>query len=318
MKELKNRRFGRLTVIGGPETFINSRNRKERKWLCRCDCGTEKYILERTLLYDGVKSCGCLARENSVKAIALDLQGETFGEITVLSVASDHPKDSRGGIWWHCRCSCGSELEVLASLLATGRKTHCGCKADPRYHTIDISGRKFDRLTAKYPLRERDAKGGVIWHCVCDCGNEVDLSYNVLMYSDIRSCGCWKRERESKLGEMLTHVDGTSIDMIKSKKIPKDNTTGYRGVYFIKGKYVAKIVFQKKQYNLGTYDNIEDAARARGEAEELLFDGTAEHYAKWKAKAANDPVWAEQNPVQIVVSKNDIGKLEVELLPKVI
>ena len=41
-------------------------------------------------------------------------------------------------------------------------------------------------------------------------------------------------------------VDGTSIDAIRSKKVPKDNTTGYKGVYLIRGKYVAKIVFQKK------------------------------------------------------------------------
>ena len=315
MKDLRNQRFGRLTVIGEPVTFINSRNRKERKWPCRCDCGTEKYILERTLLYDGAKSCGCLQRENSAKAATLDLQGKTFGELTALHVAKDHSRDSRGGIWWHCKCSCGNEIDVLASLLATGRKTHCGCKADPHYYSIDISGRKFGRLTAHHPLMKRDAKGSVIWHCVCDCGNEVDLSYNVLMYSDIRSCGCWKRERESKLGELLTHVDGTSIDMIKSKKVPMDNTSGYRGVYLVNRKYIAKIVFQKKQYHLGSFDNIEDAAKARKEAEALLFDRVSEHYAKWKRKAQTEPEWAEQNPVQILVSKSSVGELEVELLP---
>ena len=44
----------------------------------------------------------------------------------------------------------------------------------------------------------------------------------------------------------LTHVAGTSVDMLKSKKIPTDNTTGYKGVYLIRGKYVAKIVFQNE------------------------------------------------------------------------
>lgn len=34
--------------------------------------------------------------------------------------------------------------------------------------------------------------------------------------------------------------------MLKSKKIPTDNTTGYKGVYLIRGKYVAKIVFQNE------------------------------------------------------------------------
>lgn len=74
------------------------------------------------------------------------------------------------------------------------------------------------------------------------------------------------------------------MDALKSRKVPTDNTTGYKSVYLIRGKYVAKIVFQKKQYFLGTYENIEDAAEARREAEEVLFDGSAKHYRKQKDK----------------------------------
>ena len=66
---------------------------------------------------------------------------------------------------------------------------------------------------------------------------------------------------------------GTSVDILKSKKVPTDNITGYKGVYLIRGKYVAKIVFQKKQYFLGTYENIEEAAEARREAEEVCSMG---------------------------------------------
>ena len=79
VKDLKNQRFGQLTVIGDYITISNTRNRQERKWLCLCDCGTEKYILERSLLYGGTKSCGCLTRINSAKANAYDLHGKTFG-----------------------------------------------------------------------------------------------------------------------------------------------------------------------------------------------------------------------------------------------
>ena len=103
--------------------------------------------------------------------------------------------------------------------------------------------------------------------------------------------------------------------MLKSKKVPTDNTTGYKGVYLIKGKYVAKIVFQKKQYFLGTYDDIADAAQARKEAEEVLFDGVAAHYEAWKQKADLDPAWAEENPVQIFVTQNSDKRLSLTLLP---
>lgn len=287
----------------------------ERKWLCRCDCGTERYVFERSLRYGGSKSCGCETRRKAKQVNSYDLKGRTFDELTVLSVAEDHKKDKRGGVWWRCRCSCGNEIDVLASLLVTGRKTHCGCKSDPKYHTVDITGRQFDRLTAKYPLPQRDHKGGVIWHCVCDCGNEVDISYNELVYSNRRSCGCKKEEHEQNLGRLLTRVDGTSLDMIRSQKLPSDNTSGVKGVGFYRGKWYAKIVFQQKQYHLGTYDNIEDAAKARQEAEELLFDGAAAHYERWKAKADKDPEWAEKNPIQILVSKKNTSELEVTFLP---
>lgn len=84
--------------------------------------------------------------------------------------------------------------------------------------------------------------------------------------------------------------------------------------YLIRGKYVAKILFQKKQYFLGTYEKIEDAAEARKDAEEILFDGVAEHYRKWKAYAEADPDWAVQNPVQVIVNRSN-QKLSVTLLP---
>lgn len=77
---------------------------------------------------------------------------------------------------------------------------------------------------------------------------------------------------------------------------------------------MAKIVFQKKQYFLGSYDNIEDAAEARKEAEEILFDGVSEHYRKWKELADRDPEWAAQNPVQVIVNQAD-QRLQVTLLP---
>ncbi len=141
------------------------------------------------------------------------------------------------------------------------------------------------------------------------------MSYNVLMYSEVRSCGCWKRERESKLHELITHVDGTSIDAIKSKKIPSNNTSGVKGVGFSNGKWFAKIVFQKKQYHLGKYDTIEEAIRARMAAEVLLFDGVAAHYENWKRKADSDPSWAKENPVQIIVSKKSASELVVTFLP---
>lgn len=171
-------------------------------------------------------------------------------------------------------------------------------------------------LTALYPIRDRKDRRSVVWHCRCDCGNEIDVMYNNLVHCNMKSCSCRKKAHDKKLGNFLTHIDGTSVDMIKSKKVPSDNTTGYRGVYLIKGKYVAKIVFQKKAYYLGTYESTEQAAQARKEAEELLFDGVAAFYPKWERRAAEDPEWAKNNPVKILVSKDPQRGLSISFLPE--
>lgn len=301
-------RFGRWTVLG-PMMLTD---KGERKWLCQCDCGTQRYVLERSLLHGGSASCGCLRKERVAQTHSPDLTGKQFGELTVIGRA---PKNKHGAIQWICRCSCGEACTVQTSPLMTGRKTRCTGRCHQKnYAFVDITGQRFGRLVALYPSRRYDKSGSVIWRCHCDCGSDVDLSYNALAYSRQKSCGCQKAENNQKLQTYLTHLDGTSIDMLRSKKIPSDNTTGYRGVYYIRGKYVAKIVFQKKQYFLGCYDDILDAAQARKEAEALLFDGVAAHYQKWKRQADADPEWAEDNPVRIIVTRKN-KQLQVTLHP---
>lgn len=290
---------GRWTVLDSREKTA----RGENKWLCRCQCGTERYVLERSLRCGGSLSCGCGRRKEAEN----DLTGRKFGALTVV--------ERTGPDQWLCRCDCGGECTVQGSILLSGKKTHCPSRAHQKnYRYTDIAGQRFGRLTALYPARRQDKCGSVIWKCRCDCGSLVEVSYNTLVYSNKKSCGCQKKEHDRKLQTFLTHVAGTSVDMLKSKKLPSDNTTGYKGVYRIRGKYVAKIVFQKKQYLLGSYENIEDAAEARKEAEEVLFDGVAEHYEKWKEYAQADPDWAARNPIQVIVDQSE-QKLRVTMLP---
>lgn len=283
----------------------------EKKWLCHCKCGTIRYVLERSLKYGDSESCGCHAREKSREINAYDLMHREFGDLKVVGRSK---KRTKMGNYWTCLCKCGYTCEATASELISGKKTHCGCQSVKNYVYTDITGQQFDRLTALYPTKKRGNGGSVIWHCRCACKKEIDVSYNDLVYSNLRSCGCQKKEHDQKLRTFLVHVDGTSVDMLKSKKIPTDNTTGYRGVYLVRGKYMAKIVFQKKQYFLGTYDRIEDAAAARKEAEEVLFDGVAEHYRLWKEKADADPVWGAENPISISVEHKN-KQFHITMLP---
>lgn len=67
---------------------------------------------------------------------------------------------------------------------------------------------------------------------------------------------------------------GTNVNRIKNKKKQSNNTSGVTGVSFhkTKGQWYARISFRGKSYSLGYYDDINDAIKARQDAEKMTFD----------------------------------------------
>lgn len=216
-----------------------------------------------------------------------------------------------GGFYW-------TKLDKLQ--FSDGKVESGGTVDDSDDDVLEEESRMADAISGLKEQEVISASGDVnenkIWHCYCDCGNEIDVSYKALVYGNQQSCGCKKREHESELGTYLTHIDGTSIEALKSSKIPSNNTTGVRGVYCVKGRYKAKIVFQKKQFSLGTYDTLAEAATARKKAEKMLKSEVIAFYERWTAKAAANPAWAKENPIHFQVTKNGAEELELQLAPK--
>ncbi len=62
---------------------------------------------------------------------------------------------------------------------------------------IDLKGERFNRLTV-IGIAGQDKHHRYIWHCACDCGNEVDVSSNNLRTGNTNSCGCWMRDKTSE------------------------------------------------------------------------------------------------------------------------
>jgi hypothetical protein len=56
--DITGQRFGRWTVVA----YFS-----QNKWICRCDCGSDRVILSQNLRRGASKSCGCLANELSAK-----------------------------------------------------------------------------------------------------------------------------------------------------------------------------------------------------------------------------------------------------------
>lgn len=56
-----NQRFGRLVVL----VRLDTDDRRDRRWVCKCDCGKEALVRRGHLTGNLTKSCGCLRRETS-------------------------------------------------------------------------------------------------------------------------------------------------------------------------------------------------------------------------------------------------------------
>lgn len=67
-ENLIGRRFDRLVVINGPMEYYDEKSwrKKQRRWLCKCDCGKEAVYVTNQLNKGSAKSCGCIAKERMV------------------------------------------------------------------------------------------------------------------------------------------------------------------------------------------------------------------------------------------------------------
>ena len=264
-KDLTGQRFGKLTVV---------RKTEERRegyvvWHCRCDCGRELDVDTKRLSRGTVRDCGCVPKEDARNGcVAEDLTGKIFGHLTVI----ERTENRKGRTCWLCRCECGNLKAVTAHDLKAGKVKSCGCGnfAGNRIR-IDLSGKRFGRLTALFPTEKRDRKGSVYWHCRCDCGNETDVTESGLVHGNYRSCGCLKSENQKNISKQLHMVDGTCVEMLEKRKYRRDNTSGFRGVYQLKNrKYRVDIGFKGKRFYIGCFEDYDDAVRARLEAEKMI------------------------------------------------
>lgn len=133
-----------------------------------------------------------------------------------------------------------------------------------------------------------DKNGHAYYKCKClICEKQFCAAGTNLISGRIKSCGCiGKSNREH--GRMQTLHEsfeyGTNIGRIKSTKPLKNNTTGVRGVAYIKSRdyYQANITFQGKRYVLKTSKDIEVCIDARKQAEKEIYGNFLAWYDNFK------------------------------------
>lgn len=76
----------------------------------------------------------------------------------------------------------------------------------------DLTNQRFGRWTVKYrvsqPVTSKAKRQATYWHCVCDCGNERDVSAGSLKSGQSTSCGCLKLEKLSNNLDLINQRFG--------------------------------------------------------------------------------------------------------------
>lgn len=110
-------RFDHWEIIGPPEDAASN------KWLCRCDCGTVRYVNYNNLRA-GI-SRGCKVHSGEDNHRFLDLSGQIHDNWAVLN---DWRLTKSGSREWLCRCDCGTERYILATLIKQDKMPKCACQ----------------------------------------------------------------------------------------------------------------------------------------------------------------------------------------------
>ena len=210
--------FGELIVI---EMLYRYKNDKTY-CRCLCSCGKECIVSASNLVGGHTRSCGCKSGELAWDTRGRsDFTGMVFGRLTVIEMLYGYNDGTQ--TYCRCICDCGGETIVCVSNLLAGRTSSCGCLEEGsrygRIHHTDISGQCFGHLTVIEKADYKGANGGIIWKCICDCGNITYASYTELVLGRKVTCGCSKYSKmELFIHDLLTELEIPHIPQARFKE----------------------------------------------------------------------------------------------------
>lgn len=94
----------------------------------------------------------------------INLTGQKFGRLTVISYNEEISVQKRGS-YWTCKCDCGNEKVVRGTDLKTGATTSCGCynreKSSNRMKKLSKEQWKDDAYRQMHKNMKHHYKGGI-------------------------------------------------------------------------------------------------------------------------------------------------------------
>ncbi len=209
-----------------------------------------------------------------------DIIGKSFGRLKVQEFAGfiSSNGDNKRRSCYTCKCRCRNTVVVQRKRLLAGNTTTYGDCArivldgnSYRYYDINGDTFLFDEADLEFVHQHR-------WRI-------DDYGYPVTRINR-------KNYRFSRMllspsdNEYVDHINGDTrdnrrsnlrialcVDNQRNMRIPKHNTSGFKGVSFVtaKNRYKAQISINDKTKHIGYFDNPEDAAQAYDTAVRFLF-----------------------------------------------
>lgn len=214
-------------------------------------------------------------------------EGQTFYYLTILKYQYTKNRHK----YYLCKCKCGNEKIINIDNLKSGKTKSCGC-----YNKKLLQQRR--KKCNEYEFNNE--------YVIGITSNTKEKFYFDLEDFDKIKDYCWYKDRfgyvvnikdrkNIKLHKLITNTnEDTIVDHINRNKldnrkcnlrictkqqnnfntnISKNNTSGYKGVYWDKsrGKWSASIGYNYKTIFLGRYNTKEEAYKKRLEAEEKYY-----------------------------------------------
>jgi hypothetical protein len=170
------------------------------------------------LIAGHVKSCGCYRKKITSERESLDLNGKTFGHLTVIKKL-----DKKIGLHnaWLCKCICGKVVEVRAGGLSSGNNISCGCKCEENKRSVNIRNKY-----KKYHKPPGEANFNHIYASYISGARRRNLAFelNKEQFRELTSKNCFycnlppkqKMKNSANTGEIVYN----GLDRV-------DNTKGY-------------------------------------------------------------------------------------------
>ena len=115
----------------------------------------QKFTVSRGMITKIWYDCNLIGKNpKHQNTTTIDITGQRFGKWLVLY--KTNKRNAGGVIYWHCKCDCGKEKDVLGTSLRSGRSLSCGLHSNISRGNVKIAD-ILDEANINYEIQKKFA-----------------------------------------------------------------------------------------------------------------------------------------------------------------